>query len=161
MFCPSCGKPIETPGQPCPTCGAGGPASGSSPVTGTAQPGTEEELLRFGPFGVSISKKRPGVLVPVMKNCTEVVATDRRLLGLRKPGCLFGALGGGGGQAAFELPWSDVVAMERADFLGSRAIWLQYRAPDGVREVAVIAAVMCHGPLERLWQEAQRLTARS
>lgn len=154
MLCPRCRKPVEIPGQPCPACGAGG--IGPTPESPGVAPGVERELLRLGPFGVSIARKRPGVFVPVMKNCTEVVATEARLLGLRKPGCVFALFSSGGGTPAFEVPYRAVELMERADFLGNRAVWIRYRDGEQVREVAVIAALTCHAGLEHLWQILQQ-----
>jgi len=157
VFCPNCGRKIEAPAATCPTCQALLPDN--VPLQpATAAGSTEQELLRFGPFGVSIARKRPGVFVPVMKNCTEVVVTDRRLIGLRKPGCLAPLLGCGSGPT-FDVPWTEVMAAERADFLGNRAIWFQYRSGGQTAELAVIAALTCHAALERLWSVVQQRAA--
>ena len=158
MFCTSCGQELPIGAGSCPACNAAVPGrSGPQP----SPQAVELELLRLGPFGVSISRTRPGAFVAVMKNCTEVVATDRRLVGVRKPGCLAGLLGGGGGKPTFEVPWSAVVTAERADFLGNRAIHLRYRCGDRTQELGVIAALGGHAALEGLWRIVEeRVAAR-
>jgi hypothetical protein len=115
----------------------------------TMDPGGEEELYRFGPMGISISFGRPGLFVWSRQNSTEVVLTSRRLYGRnRMP--LFAALLGKAGTPVFDVPLREIVAVEPADFLANRAVWIRYRTPAGEKEVSIIGAALCHGHIGRL-----------
>lgn len=107
----------------------------------------EEEVYRFGPVGISVSAARPGLFVWSQQNNTEIVLTDRRLYG-RRTG--IGRIFGGGNGPAFEVPLDEIVAVEPADFLANRAVWIRYRTPEGEKEVSIIGSALCHGPIARL-----------
>jgi len=112
-------------------------------------PRGEEELYRFGPMGISISFARPGVFVWSRQNNTEVILTSRRIYGLGKMP-FFGRLFGKGENLVFEVLLQDIIAIEPADFLANRAIWIRYRSPAGQKEVSIIGAVLCHSHITRL-----------
>ncbi len=112
-------------------------------------PGGEEELYRFGPMGVSISFARPGLFVWSRQNSTEVVLTSRRIYGTGRMFGLFGVLGTGK-RPVFDVPLQEIVAVEPADFIANKAVWIRYRSPDGEKEVSIIGAVLCHGQIARL-----------
>jgi len=115
----------------------------------TMDPGGEEELYRFGPMGISISFKRPGLFVWSRQNNTEVVLTSRHLYGWgRMPWFLSIFLRGE--TPVFDVPLREIIAIEPADFLANRAVWIRYRSPTGEKEVAIIGAALCHGHIARL-----------
>lgn len=111
--------------------------------------GCEEELYRFGPMGISISFARPGLFVWTRQNSTEVVLTSRRIYGT---GRMFGLLGifGKGNAPVFDVPLEEIVAIEPADFIANKAVWIRYRTPNGEKEVSIIGTVLCHGQITRL-----------
>jgi hypothetical protein len=112
-------------------------------------PGGEEELYRFGPMGISISFSRPGLFVWSQQNNTEVVLTSRRLYGRsRMP--RFATIFGRGDTPVFDVPLQEIIAVEPADFLANRAVWIRYRTPEGEKEVSIVGAVLCHGHITRL-----------
>lgn len=111
----------------------------------------EQELYRFGPMGVGVSFARPGLFVMTQQNNTEIVVTDRRLYGRRKkPRFFFARRGKEAGATVFEVPHDQVLAMERADYLANRALWIRYRHGDGEKEVAIQAGVFWQPQLIRL-----------
>ena len=97
----------------------------------------ERELLRFGPLGISVFTARPGLFVWSQQNNTEIVLTDRRLFGRKDA-------------PAFEDPLGGIISAEPADFHATRAVWIRYRTPDGMKEVSIIGAALCHGHIARL-----------
>ncbi|MEN6342437.1 MAG: hypothetical protein ABFC89_07735 [Methanospirillum sp.] len=113
--------------------------------------GGEEELYRFGPMGISVSTGRPGLFVWAQRNNTEIFLTDRRLYG-RRTGPRLGRIFGGGDAPAFEVPLGEIVAIEPADFLANRAVWMRYRTQEGEKEVSIIASALCHGSIVRLME---------
>lgn len=109
----------------------------------------EEERYRFGPMGISIAFKRPGLFVWSRQNSTEVVLTSRRLYGRGRMPWPFG-LFMKGDTPVFDVPIPAIVAIDPVDFLANRAVWIRYRSPSGEKEVAIIAAALCHGHIARL-----------
>ncbi len=98
----------------------------------------EQILFRFGPMGVSIRSRRPGLFVMARRNNTEVVATDRRIYGVRKlPKFTLARHRGKSDQIVFDIPYPKVLQMERADFLAEKVIWLRYQDPEKVKEISI------------------------
>jgi hypothetical protein len=122
-------------------------------------PRGEEELYRFGPMGISISFARPGVFVWSRQNNTEVILTSRRIYGLGKMP-FFASLFGKGETLVFEVPLQEIIAIEPADFLANRAIWIQYQSPAGQKEVSIIGAALCQGHITCLMDLVRPLVPR-
>jgi hypothetical protein len=112
-------------------------------------PGGEEELYRFGPMGISIAFKRPGLFVWSQRNNTEVVLTSRRLYG-RGTMPWFAKIFYRGETPIFDIPIQAIIAIEPVDFLANRAVWIRYLSRTGEKEVSIIGATLCHDQIARL-----------
>jgi hypothetical protein len=149
VYCMLCGVEVGPGGGACPRCGA-------PPATPGAEP--EQVLYRCGPMGVGVSFARPGLWVWTQRNNTEVVVTDRRLCGVRTlPAWFFARRRKEAGKVVFNVPYAAVVAMERADYLANRALWLAYREGGATREVAIEAGLLWHDVVARLEELLRRL----
>lgn len=105
-----------------------------------APSGPEQELLRFGSFGVGITFGRPSLFRWTKSNRHEVVLTDRRILIVRKPSIARAIFSRKRGGIDLEVPLADVVKTERLSFLGRPVVWLEWRKGAGTREVSIEGA---------------------
>jgi hypothetical protein len=64
---------------------------------------------------------------------------------------LFGILGKGK-VPVFNVPLQEIAAVEQADFIANRAVWIRYRTPAGEKEVSIIGSVLSHGHITRLME---------
>lgn len=156
MNCPTCGRLIA-PGQAsCEGCGAALPAA--APGVG---PDDERPLYRFGPMGVGVSFSRPGLFVVTQQNCTEIVATNAGVCGVRAmPKFAFARHGKHAGGKVFSVPWRDVIKLQRADYLLNAALWIRYRLGDAVKDVGISTGVFWRQHIGALEEVARRQTGR-
>ena len=62
----------------------------------------------------------------------------------------FAAIFGRGDTPVFDVQLQEIIAVEPADFLANRAVWIRYRTPAGEKEVSIVGAALCHGHIARL-----------
>ena len=146
MLCPSCGKEIGATDQFCPECG--------KKLTSQAQ--EEMELLSFGPFGVGICFRRPGLTTPIIRNSTKIVLTNRRIRGdAQAPGgiipkklVLF--------KAQFEVPYNTILTTEQFGYLVNKVLWINYRsAGEETKEVSIICSPRISENISRAYELIQ------
>jgi len=154
MACPRCGI-IASPGaRYCTACGTA--LVGSGPAIPPAA-AAEEVLLRFGPFGVSITEGRPGLWKWSKRNLIEVVLTSQRLYGMVNPPLAGLFSSKDRGQVSFTIPLPSILAWEPVSFLANRCIWIRYREGAAIKEVSVQAAMGLHGQIDILQERFLRL----
>jgi hypothetical protein len=103
----------------------------------------EEVLYRFGPMAVGITFKRPAFFTKTQQNCTEIVMTTHRVFGVRKmPRIALSRHGKESERTVFEFPYSQVLSVERADYLLNKALWIHYREGDGTRQIGIEAGLI-------------------
>ena len=118
---------------------------------------SEKSLLRFGPMGIGVSFSRPGLFTVTQQNCTEIVATDTRVCGVRRmPPFAFARGGKHAGELVFSVPWREVVEMQRADYLLNAALWIHYRRGDEVKELGLGAGLFWRRSIRTLEEIARR-----
>ena len=104
---------------------------------------------------------RPCLFVVTQQNCTEIVATDARVYGIRRmPKFVFARRGKHAGEPVFSISWQEVVDVQRSDYLLNAALWIQYRHGDEVRDVGVEAGVFWRHHIRELEEIARRRTGR-
>jgi len=118
---------------------------------------SERSLLRFGPMGIGVSFSRPGMFTVTHQNCTEIVATDTRVCGVRRlPQFAFARRGKHAGELVFSVPWREVVEIKRADYLLNAALWIRYRRGDEVKELGLGAGLFWRRSIRVLEEIARR-----
>jgi hypothetical protein len=111
-------------------------------------------------MGVGQTFLRPGLFVVTYQNCTEIIATRQRLLGIRTmPRFVFARHGRHAGESVFSVPWSDVVEVRRADYLLNAALWIRYRVGDTVKGVGIEAGLFWRHHIRALDAIARRCWA--
>jgi hypothetical protein len=154
LRCPSCDNEVVETASACPRCGA--------PLAAPPAPAAGETVVyAFGPLGVGVSRARPGLFVVTRQNCTRIVLTDRRLLGIRQMPAFFGIRHRQetGGAPVFEVPLAEIASIERADYLLQKALWIRYRGPERLRGVGIEAGLPWGGRILELERKLVRRSA--
>lgn len=108
-------------------------------------------------MGVGVTFSRPGLFVITQQNCTEISATDTGVYGVRRmPKAAIARRGKHAGEMVFSVPWSEVIEVQRADYLLNAALWIRYRLGDSVKGVGVSAGVFWRHHIRALEEIAQR-----
>jgi len=100
-------------------------------------PAQEQELHRFGSFGVGIAFGRPALFRWTKSNMIEVVLTDRSVRCVWNPSIARMFASSKRGRLYFEVPLAGVVGMELLTFLGRKVVWLKWRDGAAFREVSI------------------------
>ena len=102
---------------------------------------TEQPLLSFGPFGVSVCDGPYGIFKWQWQNVFLIELTDRCLRGSRSSRFLFLARPRGG--ASFEIPYAAIISVKISPHpahLGlMQVLEVTYRDAQGVREKSIAA----------------------
>ena len=118
------------------------------PITPVAE---EIERYRCGPMGMAITFGRCGLFAPAWQNCTQIVATDRRLYGFgMKPRFAFARHGEKTGKTIFNVPYSTILSFERADYLLNHALWIRYEEAGAEKQISIEAGLFWHEHISRL-----------
>jgi hypothetical protein len=150
MFCPNCGAKMGETDRFCTACGTNVPSA----APGEAE---EKELYSFGPMGVGICFRRPGLTVPIVRNSTKIVLTNRRIRGSPQASIiptkllLF--------KAQFEVPYDTILATEQFGYLVNKALWIQYRDAEKTKEVSIICSPRISGNISRAYELIQNAKA--
>ncbi len=102
-------------------------------------------------MGMAITFGRCGLFAPAWQNCTQIVATDRRLYGFgKKPRFVFARHGGTTGEIVFNVPYDAIISVERADYLLNRALWIRYEEAGTEKQISLEAGLLWHEHISRL-----------
>lgn len=120
---------------------------------------TEQLLLSFGPFGVSVCDGPYAVFKLQWQNVFLIQLTDRRLRGSRRSRFpLFRRSRGG---ATFEIPYDAIVSVKLSPHPGRLGVMqvleIVYNDPQGVREKSIAAY---NGPAGSAFAILQRYAPR-
>lgn len=112
MFCPRCGKPVEGRDDFCEHCGAALDESAAAASTPAAS--SENVLLTFGPFGVSICDGPYSMFKWQRKNASYVELTNRRLCVFPNniPGFMKLPAVLPSSRSSFQIPYDEIVSFE-------------------------------------------------
>jgi hypothetical protein len=155
MFCPNCGKPFDPSAVFCGSCGARLADQAAPPPP--QPPVQEQELLRFGSFGVGITFARPALFAWTKYNVIEVVLTDRRVCGVWNPSVARAFVSSKRGQLNFQVPLADVASMELITFMRRKVVWLKWREGAGFKEVSIEGGLGRGADVQRLHQLLENL----
>lgn len=143
----------ETDGV-CPVCGR-------SVVDETAGETEERELYSFGPLGVRICYSRPSLFKRTILNMTQIVLTDKRIIGLPKGTLYPTKLLPFKGLAQFQVSYETILTTELISFFFQKGVWIQYREEDKRKEVSILCSPVNSHHISKTYELLQsRASAR-
>jgi hypothetical protein len=120
---------------------------------------TEQLLLSFGPFGVSVCDGPYAVFKLQWQNVFLIELTDHRLRGSRTSG--FSLFRRSRGRTSFEIPYDSIISVKLAPHPGHLGVMevldIIYRDSEDIREKSIAAY---NGPADNAFAILQRYAPR-
>ncbi len=124
-----------------------------------APPAPENQILRFGSFGVGVTFGRPSLFRWSKSNTHEIVLTDRRILLVRKPSVARTLFARKRGRVDLDVPLADILETKRLTFFGRPVVWLKWREGEKTREVSIDGTLGLGAEVVRLHERLEALIA--
>jgi hypothetical protein len=116
--CSNCGTQVDENDNFCSVCGKA--------LIETQN--KENDILSFGPCGISVSFNRPGLFVLTQQNNTRITLTNKRIYGVASFS----------GKLRFEVSIKAITYSENTTFALFKVLYIQYREGERIKEVSIM-----------------------
>jgi hypothetical protein len=128
-YCSNCGNQVNENDNFCSVCGKA--------LIETQN--KENDILSFGPWGISVCFCRPGLFVLNQQNNTKITLTNRRIYGVASFS----------GKLRFEVSLKAITYSENITFALFKVLYIQYREGERIKEVSIMGNFANYGNIAR------------
>ena len=132
VFCSNCGGKVDIQDRFCSFCGK----------ALNIEQEQENELLSFGPWGISICFGRPGFFVLTQQNNTKIILTNKRIFGLASHS----------GRLRFEAHFNQITSMENTNYALFKVLYFQYREGEKTKELSIMGNPVNYNNISRAYE---------